>query len=97
MNIGDNMNIEDHLIEQRTDLDDSKKKQSKEIFALFRKLASQLIDEDKVIVLNALGLLDEFFLRELKKEQKVITDQQKPCLVCKNEMVACVCMAADEA
>lgn len=75
LNTGDNMNIEDHLIEQRTDLDESQKKQSKEIFALFRELASQLIDQDKVVVLNALGLLAEFFLRELKKERDKLKDE----------------------
>lgn len=60
------MNL-DNIIQQRKDLTHSEKQQTKEIFKLFKEITHSLMEKDVIIVLNALDLCSEFFLKELEK------------------------------
>ncbi len=58
------------IIQNRDDLSPDEKKQTEAIFDLFQELAEFLMVHDKVIVLNALNLLTEFFMGELQNERR---------------------------
>lgn len=57
------------IIKNRRDLSPEEKKQTEAIFDLFQELAESLMVHDTIIVLNALNLLTDFFMRELHDEK----------------------------
>jgi hypothetical protein len=59
------------IIQNRDDLSPEEKKQTEAIFDLFQELAESLMVHDKVVVLNALNLLTEFFMGELQDERRL--------------------------
>jgi hypothetical protein len=59
------------IIQNRDDLSPDEKKQTEAVCDLFHELAESLMVHDKVIVLNALNLLTEFFMGELRDERRL--------------------------